>query len=318
MPEYEQIKYTGNSSVKVFLNTIEKRLFHWHDELELIYVLDGKVLIGTPSRQFIIEKNQLLVINPQEIHGLSDPDSDNLLLVIQLVTPNNLPYCSHDYNVHYEMQPYYVLDDKNLRVIPTLMIDIMITLLKENNGFAFRLSALISELFYILFNYFPKQDYSFNDSKNKNLHKIQSLLSYINKNFKNKLTMEELAKEVNFSKSYLSHFFKKHLGMNFQTYLKQIRINHAIKLLMNDEKNILDISYECGFSDYQYLNKAFKENYNCTPAQYRANRMEILSKMVPGTSIKSTGEFIHYNKEEMLALLENYYGQYPPIRQYVI
>jgi AraC-like DNA-binding protein len=59
------------------------------------------------------------------------------------------------------------------------------------------------------------------------------------------------------------------LNQTFQEYLNTLRLNHAKILVATTEKRLIDICIECGFSDYRYLYKAFKESFGCTPYEYR-------------------------------------------------
>ncbi len=87
--------------------------------------------------------------------------------------------------------------------------------------------------------------------------------------------MRDIAEIENVSLPYLSHFFRENMGMTFQDYLNDIRLESALLLIDNKNLNILDVFMESGFSDYRYLNKMFMRRFGCLPSMYRKQAQSI-------------------------------------------
>lgn len=83
------------------------------------------------------------------------------------------------------------------------------------------------------------------------------------------LTLKSLAQELGFSPSYLSVLIKKDLGMPFQDYLIQIRMNEAKLLLLTTDLKIYEIAERVGFEDMNYFSQRFKQIVGLTPRQYK-------------------------------------------------
>ena len=106
----------------------------------------------------------------------------------------------------------------------------------------------------------------------KNLRLEQNLdqaIEYINTHFDQDLSLEEVAEHANLNASYFSTTFKKYTGSNFVTYLMNLRIDHAKRLLRDPSCKILQIAQESGFHDTRYFAKTFKKNVGITPSEYR-------------------------------------------------
>jgi two-component system response regulator YesN len=92
---------------------------------------------------------------------------------------------------------------------------------------------------------------------------------YIEKHYKEDLTLEILAKQVHMNPYYFSSFFKKHSGENFKDYLNKIRLEHALFELVSTDKKIYEISYGVGFRDSRSFTKLFQKTYGESPVEYR-------------------------------------------------
>ncbi|MEW9122275.1 MAG: PocR ligand-binding domain-containing protein [Thermotaleaceae bacterium] len=111
----------------------------------------------------------------------------------------------------------------------------------------------------------------FSLSHSKNAETIKTALSFINKNYMNNITLEQVAGIVYLNPSYFSTIFKKETGMPFSTYLNKVRIQESKQLLKDINQSILDIALAVGFEDQSYYSKVFKKITGLTPKEYRDN-----------------------------------------------
>ena len=101
-------------------------------------------------------------------------------------------------------------------------------------------------------------------------HEIVTLTEeYFEKNLKEKISLEKVAKEIGISASGLSGNFKKFSGTSPIKYLNEMRIKKAEALLCNTSLSILEISKECGFENAYYFSNTFKKNKGVSPLKYR-------------------------------------------------
>ena len=94
---------------------------------------------------------------------------------------------------------------------------------------------------------------------------------YVYNNIKEKLYLNDIAKAVHMSPTYLSSEFKKQTGKTLSKYIIELKINKAKEYLAFSDMRIQDISEELGFSEYRYFCTVFKNETNLSPLSYRAN-----------------------------------------------
>lgn len=94
-------------------------------------------------------------------------------------------------------------------------------------------------------------------------------IEYIHENYMHKISCNSLAKEINYSPSYLRYVFKKECDSSVNKQINEIRLKRAKHLLLNTTLNVTEIALSCGFSDSNYFSTAFKSKYGSPPKIYR-------------------------------------------------
>ena len=100
---------------------------------------------------------------------------------------------------------------------------------------------------------------------------IQEVATYIYEHYADNLSLEYVADKFNLSRSYLSKKFKTATGFGFKEYIINVRIQNACNLLLETNKSITDIAFECGFNDSNYFGDAFRKAKGISPHKYRKN-----------------------------------------------
>jgi AraC-like DNA-binding protein len=111
-------------------------------------------------------------------------------------------------------------------------------------------------------------DYNRTKSGNKQ-YIIDRVYAYIQANYHKSIQLEDLAKHVYLSPSYLSTLITGETGRTFIDILNDRRIEYATKMLMNPQIKIADIAFQCGFNDPPYFALTFKKYMGCSPSEYR-------------------------------------------------
>jgi two-component system response regulator YesN len=97
---------------------------------------------------------------------------------------------------------------------------------------------------------------------------------YIEKNYyKENLSLQDLAEEMQISATYLSRLLKQEIGVSFIDYLTQVRVNKAIELMADPHKKIYEIAEQTGYSSQHYFSTAFKKVLGVSPAEYRKGKV---------------------------------------------
>ena len=97
-------------------------------------------------------------------------------------------------------------------------------------------------------------------------------ISYLEENYSNDISIENMADMIGVNKSYLSRVFKAEVGRNISVYLNELRISKAILLMEKREYKTMDIVYAVGYNSVQNYYHAFRQVTGMTPKEYRENK----------------------------------------------
>ncbi|EHQ89724.1 PocR ligand-binding domain-containing protein [Desulfosporosinus youngiae] len=112
-------------------------------------------------------------------------------------------------------------------------------------------------------------NYSETNKIQKNQQAIQKAAEFIHRNYRNKLTIEDIAQEVYLSPCYVSRIFKQGLGCTLMEYLTQVRVEQAKIMLKNPKYNVMQVAEESGFEDPGYFTRVFKKLEGVTPSRFK-------------------------------------------------
>lgn len=97
----------------------------------------------------------------------------------------------------------------------------------------------------------------------------QLAMRYISENYTDRITIKDICEAIGYSKSTVLSSFKKEFSTTINSYMTNMRLERAKKMLENEDKTINEIALECGFSDQSYFSKVFSAKYKITPTDYR-------------------------------------------------
>ena len=115
-------------------------------------------------------------------------------------------------------------------------------------------------------------DYSFDLPRIRHSTAVYKITEYVNANYAKKISLDDVAKKVFLSRSYISSVFKEEIGMSLTDYVREVRIERSKQLLLDSTVRIVDIAGMCGFDDQSYFTKVFHRSVGVTPKQYRERR----------------------------------------------
>ena len=104
---------------------------------------------------------------------------------------------------------------------------------------------------------------------NQSSTNIRKALLYIHNNFKNKISVEDVANICHYTPNYFSTSFKNNVGITFQRYLLDVRLQFAKNLIKYGNKNCTEACFESGFNDYANFERSFKAKFGVSPREYR-------------------------------------------------
>jgi AraC-like DNA-binding protein len=108
------------------------------------------------------------------------------------------------------------------------------------------------------------------------LWRLKKVHEYVNSNFQNKIQIQDVAKKANMTSHAFCKYFKKSTKKTFMTFLAELRICHAKKLLIENNQAISNICYASGFENLSNFNRKFKAITNMTPKEFKSQYINVL------------------------------------------
>lgn len=106
--------------------------------------------------------------------------------------------------------------------------------------------------------------------------RIETIYNFVQKNFKNPITLEEIAAQTNMTVPAFCRYFKKITGLTFTKFVNEFRVAYARKVLAEEHKSIADVCFECGFNNFSHFNKTFREITGESPSNYRKSIPDLI------------------------------------------
>ncbi len=250
---------------------------HYHEEYELNLILNAKGarrIIGDHVET--IDDSELVFIGPNLYHAWFTHQCkseeiqevtiqfNNEILNTQFLSKNQSSYLRKLFE-----------DSKKGILFPTETItdmQNMILTLKDSHGFNSVLNFMQILHLLSLSPYKTLCNEGFHEaSLNANSRRIKLVFDYMNKNFRNDISLQDISSLVNMHEVSLSRFIKKRTGKSFVDCLNEIRIGQVSRLIIDTTQSISEIAYSCGFNNISYFNRVFKKKKGCTPKEFREN-----------------------------------------------
>ena len=272
----EKLFFKEELPINVIVAHIEEYPIHFHDEMEVVYVLEGSIKLKNGYYNYILNPGDIFILNDREIHSFDTNGVPNMVLLLQI----DLKYFSKYYNNLKNC--FFVTDmkdaeDESLENLRALLTRIVLETLAEEKDYQHRAIEHTSNLLSCLMNDFQcfamEEGKFVNEARNKGnkilAERLNRITDYLYDHHARKLTLNEIAEMEHLSIFYLSHVIKTATGLSFQDLLSFIRVEESEKLLLGTDKKIGVISGESGFSAVRYYIKYFQQWFGMHPTEYR-------------------------------------------------
>lgn len=243
---------------------------HYHDELEFLPIYEGTFYCSVYDKEYVAHKGDVIFINSRVPHSTyrREPSRTGLLQFKESDFNDNEFTRLIKYSMRFQSQVYYPIKIFSSPELFEVITDILSESEKKNKSYEIFVKSGIYRILGILYRegVLSDADILYNTEEVK---KILPVLSYINSNYSENITLELASRQIGFDQSYFCRIFKTATGATFTEYLNFVRICKAEKLLLKTHDSILTISEAVGFSSVSYFNRIFKRYRNCSPRIYR-------------------------------------------------
>lgn len=235
---------------------------HWHEHLELHYILKGTGAFQCNQKYFEVQENNLVIINSNELHkGISNTKNFHSLVIIFEMGSfsKEIANCNVIFKSLIEGDPK----------IKEILMDIYREENDRGSGFKLAIKGKLYELITYLFRNYVKESLTVreNNARIWNLGRLNTVISYIQENYSHPITNRELADLIHISEYRFSHLFKESMGISPLNYINEVRLKKAHLLLEKKEHSISEIAEAVGFSDYNNFGRLFRRFYGYPPSK---------------------------------------------------
>ncbi len=232
---------------------------HIHEFSEIAFTKSGTTTVILNGRKCLVPADHLIFILPNQIHEYTDETPSVMRCAV--FSNDHIPIFFENIGAMQLKDP--VVDMRE-------HMPLLSALEATEPGDTLRLCGLLNLVCDILLK-------STETVEKTNLrHSMFSdVINYVSANFREDITLQDVAKKLGYHEKYLSSALHSLTGMNFRAFLASYRINFAKHLLRSNlfgESRISDVALQCGFSSINSFNRAFSQMVGMTPREYKKSR----------------------------------------------
>jgi len=265
---HEIIDFGESIPVKFFVHQLGYSGLHWHNSLELLFVVSGSVNITVAGHIHTLSAGDVILINANAPHELNADECIMAAVQIKLSL--------FDERVVRRSDLYFncnsVTDPANpgLPKLKRIVAQFVKIYADSDEGRTMRAKSLSYSLMAELMTCF-RVERSHGEQKHNphQYERITRIVNYINEHCHEDISLQQLADQEFLSAPFLSKFFVRMMGMNFTAYLNQQRLSRAMSDLLESDLTIEQVASRNGFANAQAFVQQFRKKYGMLPSQYR-------------------------------------------------
>ena len=261
---------------------------HWHTQAELFYLLEGNVNFRIGEHNYIMHAGEVALIPPYTLHSASVVDSETCHFIALVFDTSVLgldenPALNSTYVAPFikgtlRFRKHILPEEDWEREIISEMQDLLPYAEKPQESCEIFVRGKLLSIWHRLYEHAEVRD-----TVNPDYERIRPAVLYIQKNYKNPLTISDIAEQTGLSISRFSFLFQKEMHMSAITYLLQYRIQQSCILLQTTGMTVAHIANETGFGNLSNYNRSFLKHMGQTPSAFRRESLKLRERKNPPT-----------------------------------
>ncbi len=234
---------------------------HWHEHIELHYVLEGQGVFQCNQKPLYVDKGNLFIVNSNELHeGMSQYKNFDALVIIFKIDAFSKEVA--DFNAIFQS---LITDDEYIRELLNALYQ---EELDKQFGYKLAMKGKIYELITYLLRNYVVENLSDKDNikRTQNLNRLNTVLQYIHNNYTDSISIAQLAQLIHLSEYRFCHLFKESIGTSPLNYINEVRLKNSHRLLELREMTISEVATSVGFQDYNNFGRLFRKYYGYAPS----------------------------------------------------
>lgn len=254
---------------------------HWHPDFEIATAVSGILEFQVGQQHVILEAGDSIFINKNILHSIKQLSGDacdsvpNIVFSAVLIAPET----SKIYKKYIQpiaccdTLPFIVFKNKKdwHKEVNGLLKEIYHQMYEQNQCYEMIVQRNLCSIFeYIFLNFEDLRKSEIPRIQINAQIRIQKMLSYIYKNYAESITLKDIAKAANISRSEAGRCFNTYMNSSPVETLIQYRLQIAHRLLNDTTLTLQEISSSCGFNSVNYFSRKFQQTYGYTPGRIRS------------------------------------------------
>lgn len=300
---HEIIDFGESIPVKFFVHQLGYSGLHWHNSLELLFVVSGSVNITVAGHIHALSAGDVILINANDPHELNADDCIMAAVQIKLSMFDERVVRRSD--LYFDCNSVTDPSNPGLPKLKRIVAQFVKIYADSDEGRTMRAKSLSYSLMAELMTCF-RAERSRSEAKHNphQYERITRIVNYINEHCHEDISLKQLADQEYLSAPFLSKFFLRMMGMNFTAYLNQQRLSRAMSSLLESDMTIEQVASQNGFANAQAFVQQFRKKYGVLPSQYRREH-----KGAPRLSTSRKVDFNEYTILETHQFL-NYFASF--------
>lgn len=254
-----------------------RALSHWHDDIELIMALEGRMGYSVNGAEFVLQPRQGLFVNSRQFHYGFSCDGSDCSFVCILINPDALgindrlrrryidTICGDAKYPYIRLYPAIPWQEELMQSLKR-MYDCFAA---AEDGYELEAAELAHGFWRTLYlNYKSTPNYETAESA-KDIDALHSMVTYIQMNYGGKITLDDIAAAGSVCRSACCRIFRQVAHVTPIVYLGRYRVGKSLELLRSTGLSMTEIALQCGFSGSSYFAEIFKREMGCTPKEYK-------------------------------------------------
>lgn len=255
-------------------------MWHWHPEIEITYVQKGTMCYKVNHMVYHLKEGDIVFNNSGALHsGTMENQKDCAYIPVTFDSRLIYGFFQSTVNSKYvdpviqdSMLPAICIDQSEPWHKPFREYLLRIIDLDEKNPDFYELDITIclQSMWRLLLEHITYEPQA---SRENSLEydRIKKILSYIEENYQNKITLNDIAGHIHLCESECTRLFKRHMNTTLFAFLQEYRIERSLEFLQDDQP-VSAVADKAGFSDPNYYSKVFAKIKGCSPREYRNHR----------------------------------------------
>ncbi|MDO4744204.1 MAG: AraC family transcriptional regulator [Clostridia bacterium] len=250
-----------------------------HDFWEMVYVDSGTVHVTAAKNEYMLSQGEVIFHKPNEFHSLSadNKSPSNVFIISFVTTSKNMVFFKNKKTVLPKDLRHYIKilmeEGKKTFELPFNNPEMRELKLCDSSPFGGQqiIRSTLEQLLIMLIRAQEKnteKTYIFPDKESMDNHLVDSVIKLLNDNIYGKISVDEICRKVNYSKTYVSKIFAKNCGYTIIDYYTRLKIKEAKKLIRKKTYTFTEISNMLCYNNPHYFSRVFKKTANMTPREY--------------------------------------------------